>query len=68
MELWQAPVDDVRPLLVEDRAELLDLLTALSADEWLHPTAAPDWTVKDIALHLLDDDLGWLSRGRDADC
>jgi len=67
MELWQAPVDDVRPLLVEDRAELLDLLTALSADEWLHPTAAPDWTVKDIALHLLDDDLGWLSRGRDGD-
>jgi uncharacterized protein (TIGR03083 family) len=67
MELWQAPVDDVRPLLVEDRVELLDLLTAISADDWLRPTAAPGWTVKDIALHLLDDDLGWLSRGRDAD-
>jgi hypothetical protein len=23
--------------------------------------------VKDVALHLLDDDLGWLSRGRDGD-
>jgi hypothetical protein len=23
--------------------------------------------VKDVLLHLLDDDLGWLSRGRDAD-
>lgn len=67
MELWQAPVNDVRPLLVEDRAELLALLSTLSTDDWLSPTAAPKWRVKDIALHLLDDDFGWLSRGRDGD-
>jgi hypothetical protein len=27
----------------------------------------PGWRVKDIALHLLEDDLGWLSRERDGD-
>ncbi len=31
------------------------------------PSAAPHWTVKDLVLHLLDDDLGWISRGRDGD-
>ena len=30
-------------------------------------TAAEGWTMKAVALHLLDDDLGWLSRGRDND-
>jgi excinuclease ABC subunit A len=25
------------------------------------PTEAGHWTVKDVALHLLDDELGWLS-------
>ena len=39
----------------------------LSDDEWLAPTEAGHWRVKDVALHLLDDDLGWLSRGRDGD-
>ena len=35
--------------------------------EWQTTTACPGWTVKDIALHLLDDELAWLSRGRDGD-
>ena len=65
--LDQAPVLDVRPLLVEERAELLRLLQGLSSEEWERATAAPGWSVKDVALHLLDDDLGWLSRGRDGD-
>ena len=50
-----------------ERRDLLDLLTDLSGDEWLAPTEAGHWRVKDVALHLLDDDLGWLSRGRDGD-
>lgn len=67
MELLKAPVIDVRPLLAQERRDLLGLLRSLSAEEWTTPSAAPRWTVKDLALHLLDDDLGWLSRGRDGD-
>jgi uncharacterized protein (TIGR03083 family) len=67
MPLADAPVLDVRPLFPGERADLLDLLTGLTPDEWSAPTSCPGWTVKDIALHLLDDELGWLSRGRDGD-
>ena len=67
MDLWELPSEDVRPLLGEERAALLDFLAALTAEEWTAPTAARVWSVKDLALHLLDDDLGWLSRGRDGD-
>ncbi len=42
-------------------------LDGLTPQEWRASTAAPGWTVKDLALHLLDDDLGWLSRDRDED-
>jgi uncharacterized protein (TIGR03083 family) len=67
MNLWDAPVEDVRPLLAEERRDLLALLASLTPHEWSAATAAPAWSVKDLALHLLDDDLGWLSRGRDLD-
>lgn len=67
MELWEAPVLDVRPALSAERGELLRFVDALTPSQWLAPTAAPGWTVKDLALHLLDNDLGWLSRGRDGD-
>src|SRR4051812_30649663 len=67
MQLRDAPVVDVRPVLTEERADLLGFLAGLTAEEWETPTAAPGWRVKDVALHLLDDDLGWLSRGRDGD-
>ena len=45
--------------------ELLSLLSGLSAEEWAKPTACPSWSVKDVALHLLGDDIGILSRQRD---
>ena len=67
MNPWDATVRDVRPLLPQERLDLLAFLTALSDEEWVTSTAAPGWRVKDIALHLLDDDLGWLSRHRDGD-
>lgn len=47
------------------RTRLLDLLKGLSVDDWTRPTAAPLWTVKDIALHLWGGDVGVLSRNRD---
>ena len=54
-------------MLRDERQDLLHLLKALTREEWAMPSAAPGWSVKDLALHLLDDDLGWLSRGRDDD-
>ncbi len=48
------------------RTHLLDLLAGLSESEWSRPTAAPRWSVKDVAAHLLGGDIGILSRRRDA--
>jgi hypothetical protein len=67
MRIWDAPVADVRGPLTAQRGRLLSLLTSLSDAQWAAPTAAPQWPVKDVALHLLDVDLGWLARGRDQD-
>ena len=67
MNLFDAPPADVRPLLVDERMVLLRFMRTLAPAEWAAPSAAPGWSVKDLALHLLDDDLGWLSRGRDGD-
>jgi uncharacterized protein (TIGR03083 family) len=44
---------------------LLELLGGLSASEWEKLTACAGWSVKDVALHLLGDDIGILSRKRD---
>ncbi|HXH59680.1 maleylpyruvate isomerase N-terminal domain-containing protein [Iamia sp.] len=67
MRLWDVPVEDPRGSLTDERRDLLDLLDGLSDTEWIAPTGAGHWRAKDVALHLLDDDLGWLSRGRDGD-
>jgi uncharacterized protein (TIGR03083 family) len=67
MDLWTAQPMDTRPLFTDERADLLSLLDELSPEDWLFPTAATGWTVKDVALHLLDGDFGRLSRGRDGD-
>ena len=52
-------------LFPEERARLLELLSGLSPDEWRAPTACAGWSVKDVAAHLLGDDLGRLSYQRD---
>jgi uncharacterized protein (TIGR03083 family) len=49
------------------RAELLAILEDLSDDEWEYPTACVGWTVRDVALHVLGDDVGLLSGLRDHD-
>jgi uncharacterized protein (TIGR03083 family) len=56
---------DVRKSLTAQRGRLLSLLTSLTDAQWAAPTAAPEWSVKGIALHLLDVDLSWLARDRD---
>jgi uncharacterized protein (TIGR03083 family) len=55
----------VAHLFPELRQHLLPLLHSLTPGEWLLPTAAKEWNVKDIALHLLGGDIGNLSRRRD---
>ena len=47
------------------RTKLIELLRSLSDDEWGRATAAPGWSVKDVAAHLLAGDIGVLSRCRD---
>jgi len=56
---------DVRPVFAQTRAALLSLLPELSSQEWTAPAVCPGWAVKDIAVHLLHDDLRRLSRTRD---
>lgn len=67
MDLRDVPPVDVRAQLTEERRELLHLLGGLSTTEWAQASGAPGWRVKDLALHILDDDLGELSRARDND-
>lgn len=62
----------VQPVLVTDlipevRRELVRILESLSDADWTRPTVCGDWTVKDVALHILGDDVGLLSNMRDKD-
>ena len=45
--------------------KLIELLKSLDANDWLKPSAARLWSVKDIAAHLLDGNLRTLSFSRD---
>lgn len=63
-------MSELRPVLTgalfaEIRRELVSLLNGLNEAEWKLPTAAPEWNVKDVALHILGGDVGNLSRRRD---
>ena len=55
----------VTHLFPPERASLVGLLESLSVEQWQAETVCPGWSVKDVALHLLGDDLGLLSRRRD---
>lgn len=66
----QAMLTLPEPILVvglfpPERASLLELLESLTTDDFERPTIAGDWTVKDIAAHLVADDLGRVSSRRD---
>jgi uncharacterized protein (TIGR03083 family) len=53
------------PLFPKVRHALLELLADLSSEEWEMPTVCKGWNVKDVALHLLDVEMGNISRRRD---
>ena len=44
---------------------LLELLRGLSPSDWQRPTVCREWTVQDIAAHMLDTQVRILSFGRD---
>jgi uncharacterized protein (TIGR03083 family) len=58
-------VVEVTHLFPPERASLLGLLGSLDAGQWQAPTVCPGWSVRDVALHLLGDDIGLLARRRD---
>jgi uncharacterized protein (TIGR03083 family) len=62
--------EPLKPVLVidlfpQERKQLLELFSGFEATDWERSTICPGWTVKDIGLHLLGDDIGYLSRMRD---
>ncbi|QPC82564.1 maleylpyruvate isomerase family mycothiol-dependent enzyme [Phototrophicus methaneseepsis] len=64
------PEEPIQPIFVLDtftqlRIELLDILGQLNALQWQQPTACEGWSVHDVAVHLLGDDIGLLSSRRD---
>lgn len=55
----------VLDLFAPERDALLNLLAGLSPADWARPTVCGDWSVHDVALHILGGYLGNLSRRRD---
>jgi len=55
----------VAHLFPETLDALLEVLAGLSIDEWNAPTVCRNWSVKDIAQHLLGGDIAILARLRD---
>ena len=45
--------------------ELIDVLETIAPEEWDLPTPCPGWSVHDLAAHILGDEAGQLSMGRD---
>ena len=61
---------DTEPILVSDHSPalldaLLNLLRSLTEEEWQRPVHGGEWTVKDLAQHLLGDEINILSGKRD---
>jgi len=59
------PPGDVARLFAEERAHLIDALSALRSSDWPKPTPCPQWTILPLACHLLGDDFSLLARHRD---
>lgn len=54
------PIETIHLFPELDR-KLIELLRSLSPDDWNKPTLARLWTVKDIAAHLLDGNMRFIS-------
>src|SRR5262245_8993021 len=75
VRIWEPPCQNgpvtpkppviVLDLFAEERRHLLSLLDGLTAEQWHAPTVCPGWSVKDLAAHLLGDDVNRIAGGRD---
>ena len=61
----ETPPIETLPLFAELDRLLLQLLRSLQPADWRRPTLARQWTVQDVAAHLLDGNLRTLSMLRD---
>ena len=59
------PMIDTTGLFAGERDALLDLLRTLDSYDWWRATICGEWTVHDIALHLIGADVNVLSGDRD---
>ena len=59
------PLIDTRPLFRPLSDDLVTLLRSLQADDWLRPTVAGAWRVRDVVAHLTDTTFRRLSLHRD---
>jgi uncharacterized protein (TIGR03083 family) len=59
------PRVEVVALFPDEREALLSLLRSLTAEQWGAPTVCAGWSVKDVASHLIADDVGRLGWQRD---
>ena len=44
---------DLWPLVHQERLRFADLLATLTPDDWVNPSLAAGWTVKDVAAHCV---------------
>lgn len=56
---------DVRDVLAAERQALLDLLSGLDPVAWTVATVCPAWSVHELAVHIVHDDVRRLSADRD---
>jgi uncharacterized protein (TIGR03083 family) len=57
--------EEILRLFAPEREALLELLRSLSSAEWDSATNCPGWSVRDVAAHLVGDDVGILASWRD---
>lgn len=58
--------DEIWARVDAQRAELADLLDALSSKQWATQSLCADWTVRDVAVHLTQSTGSWLRFGVEA--
>lgn len=66
MEIPEDPPFDVADELRSERDRLLRLLDGLDESQWGRPTRCPGWSILDLAVHLVGDDLSFVSWQRDS--
>jgi len=59
------PVIDARPSFRPLCRDIVGLLRSLTPDDWMRPTVAGTWRVRDVVAHLIDTALRRLSFHRD---